>query len=221
MDPSLSEGNMTNDIIDKLKKHLSGPVDTECAAVYLLVEVRKLLEKDKPDSKPFALWMYCHWAVHVDLNYSKTTLYFLEKIDSFVRNQVSGFESGADRKYEDEQDVFLEFSSLDAFRRQLRQFLKSYELPTNLCDEDASWHGFISAYAGVIEAGTLSAGKQELKAIKEVTFTKLPSFENNVLFVIQWDVKLKDRRTLRAVFKAMDAPTSVSHGYRYSLLPAK
>ena len=212
---------MKNDIVAKLKKHLSGPVDTECAAVYLLVEVRKLLEIDKPDPKPFALLMYCHWAVHVDLNYSKTTLKFLEEVDSFVQNRVSGFKADPQYVLQYEQDLFLEFSSLDSFREQLRWFLKSYDLPISLCDDNASWHGFISAYAGVIEAGTLSAGKEQLKAIKEVTFTKLLSSENNVFFVIQWNVKLKDGRTLRAVFKAMDTPTSVSHGYRYSLLPAK
>ena len=214
---------MNVDIVAKLEKHLSIPVDTECAAVYLLVEVRKLLDSDKIDPKPFALWMYCHWAVHVDLHHRNTTIHFLEKIDSFVRNQVSGFESEDDRQYEDEQDVFLEFSSLDTFRRQLRQFLESHKLPTSLCDEDASWHRFISVYAGVIEGGTLSTGKlretelQKLKAIQEVTFTKLPSSENNVFFVIQWDVRLKDGKTLTAVFKAMQEPSGVSHGWSYSL----
>ena len=135
---------MKPDIVAKLEEHLSVPVDTESAAVYLLVEVRKLLVIDRPDPTPFALLMYCHWAVHVDLNYSNTILHFLEKVDSFVRNQVSGFESEDNRRYEDEQDVFLEFSSLDTFRRELRQFLESHKLPTSLCDEDASWHRFIS-----------------------------------------------------------------------------
>ena len=82
--------------------------------------------------------MCCHWAVHMDLDHPNTPRHFLEKISSFVRNQVSGFESEDDRQYEDEQDVFLEFSYLDTFRGQLWQFLKSYELPTSPCDEDAS-----------------------------------------------------------------------------------
>jgi len=51
---------MTKDIIAKLHEHLSRPVDTECTVVYLLAEVRKILERDKPDPKPIALWMYCH-----------------------------------------------------------------------------------------------------------------------------------------------------------------
>ena len=47
---------MNKDITRKLRNHLSQPVNTECAVVYLLAEVRKILERDKLDPKPFALW---------------------------------------------------------------------------------------------------------------------------------------------------------------------
>ena len=211
---------MKDDIVAKLKTHLSVPVDTECAVVYLLVEVRKLLGMNQPNRNLSTLSMYCHWAVHVDLTHAKTTGEFLEKIDCFVRNKVHGFEADGKCSFNDEQDLFRDFSSLDTFRGELSCFLNSYDLPTSLCDDTRSWHRFISAYASVIEAGTLSAGKvQETKAIKEVTFTKLPSSENDALFGIQWDVKLTNGKTLRAVCEAKYDLRMVCHDL--SLLPAE
>jgi hypothetical protein len=66
-------GGMTKDIVSKLMALLSEPVDTECKVVYLLAEVRKLLERDDPNHNMGSLWMYCHWALHVDLESPKTT----------------------------------------------------------------------------------------------------------------------------------------------------
>ena len=77
---------MISDIVSKLNKHLSQSVETECSVVYLLAEVRKILEKDTQDPETFALRMYCHWALHVDLTYRNTTKHLLEKVDIFVLN---------------------------------------------------------------------------------------------------------------------------------------
>ena len=56
-----------NAIVDKLRAAISEPVDSECKVVYILAETRKLLETYPPDPLPFALKLYCHWALHVDL----------------------------------------------------------------------------------------------------------------------------------------------------------
>ena len=37
--------DMENEIIAKIQNHLSNPVDSECAVVYLLAEVRKIVDK--------------------------------------------------------------------------------------------------------------------------------------------------------------------------------
>ena len=63
---------MTNDIIEKLRKHLAGGVRTECRVVYLLAAIRKTLEDEKPNPRALALWMFCHWALHVNLSHSPT-----------------------------------------------------------------------------------------------------------------------------------------------------
>src|SRR5213594_2479644 len=65
---TLRETAMTKDIISKIRKHLENPVDTECAVVYLLAEVRKVIDDEKPRPWPLALWLHCNWALHVDLS---------------------------------------------------------------------------------------------------------------------------------------------------------
>jgi hypothetical protein len=148
---------VTKDIVSKLRDHLSNPVDSECTVVYLLSAVRKLLERDDPGHKHFALWMYCHWALHVDLGSPTTTLHFLEQVDDFVTSNVAGLTPNRPYGLLDSHRLFREFVYWDAFRNQLTSVLKSYSLPTDLCDNDNTWFSFLCAYAGVIEDGTLSA----------------------------------------------------------------
>jgi len=117
-------------IIGKLRTALSNEIDDECKVVYILCESRKLLEKYPPDPPPFALLLYCHWALHVDLTYPKTTLPFLEQVDKFAARVLAG---KAD--IVEDHRMFREFVFLETFRRQFGDFLKSYSLPTAVCDE--------------------------------------------------------------------------------------
>jgi len=43
---------MTDAIVEKLRQHVSGPVDTECKVVYLLCEIRKLIPKNAQENRP-------------------------------------------------------------------------------------------------------------------------------------------------------------------------
>ena len=42
----------------------------------------------KHDARWFTLRLHCHWALHVDLVYSGTTLPFLRKVDRYVKTWV-------------------------------------------------------------------------------------------------------------------------------------
>jgi hypothetical protein len=199
---------VTKDIVGKLRKHLSTRIDTECGVVYLMAEVRKLLARDAPAHDNRALWMYCHWALHVDLESPKTTMEFLRSVDLWITNTVAYLEPSGPWKFMEEVYLFRDFLYLDTFRRELRDFLHHYDLQTALCDDDPQWFDFLSAYSGVIEDGTLSTKtdkNNELGAVKQVTFKKgdALSEDHHVNFVIQWDIELKDGRTIRTEFDAL------------------
>ena len=158
-----------NAIVEKLRVALSGSVDSECKVVYVLAESRKLLETYPPDPAPFTLKLYCHWALHVDLDNKTTTLPFLERVDKYVAGYFVG-----NQDITEDYRMLREFVLLDTFRQQFKQFLQAYDFPTGICDEDARWHEFLKHYAGVIEDGSLSCNAKEhpLKLIDEVVFTK-------------------------------------------------
>lgn len=201
---------MTKDIISKLRRHLDeNPMDTECAVAYLLAEIRKVINDEKPSPWPLALWMHCSWALHVDLTQTNTTLDFLRRIDNYIVSRVSGF-SGGSIDFVAEHRLSKDFVYLFGFRGELEQFLRLHNLPTRLCDDDSRWFRFVGAYSGVIEDGTLTTGKTDkLQAVEEVTFTKgRPlSEKHHVPFTIQWDIHLKDGRIARMELKNVpDAP---------------
>jgi hypothetical protein len=56
--------SMREAIIEKLSKHLSAPPSTEADVVYALVQIRKLLERDKVSSSYPRLKFFCDWVVH-------------------------------------------------------------------------------------------------------------------------------------------------------------
>jgi hypothetical protein len=185
---------MKDHIVEKLRAILSGDIDSECKVVYILCESRKLLEKCPPDPMPLALKMYCHWALHIDLTNPRTTTPLLERIDDFVDGIVLQTEDVIKDHY-----LFRELLWLDTFRQQFREFLRVYDLPTGVCDEDGRWHEFLTHYAGVIQDGSLScqAKTQRLKHVNEVVFSKGRERPQALVpFDLVWEIVLLDGRSI-------------------------
>ena len=124
-------------------------------------------------------------------------------MDQWVTNTVAYLKPSGPWQLLDEHRLFKEFIYLTTFRSQLRNVLGGYGLPVDICDSDEQWHDFLEAYSGVIEDGSLSAKTDKynvLGAVKQVTYTKGEPLTaaRHVPFVIQWEIELKDGRTVRA-----------------------
>ncbi len=196
---------MKDQIVQKLQAVLSDEIDSECKVVYILCETRKLLDKYPANPVPLTLKMYCHWALHIDLTNPGTTSALLERIDRFAAGVLAG-----DVNVVEEHRMFREFLFLDTFREQFRAFLRTYDLPTTVCDEDVRWHKFLAHYAGVIEDGSLScqAKTQRLNNVKEVIFSKGKTRPSDafVPFDLVWDIVLLDGRTMSVQVYAAPLP---------------
>lgn len=196
---------MKEQIIEKLCAALSNEVDNECKVVYILCESRKLFQKYPPYPIPFALKLYCHWALHVDLTFSRTTAPFLEQVDKFAADVLADEPNVAEQ-----HQMLREFVFLDTFRQQLRQFLKSYDLPTAVCDEDLRWHEFLKLYAGIIEDGSLSCQVEtgRLKLVSKVIFTKGRTITSGsyIPFDLSWKIVLLDGKTMTVEVNAAALP---------------
>jgi len=183
---------MRNAIVDKLARHLAAPIDTECRVVYLLCEVRKLFERDTPA----ALYMCANWALHVDLDSCRNrgARKLLHEVDAFVAEYLEHGQIPFP-----EPQVFKELLFIGAFRKELREFLASLGLGTDLCERDADWFAFIQAYAGVVEDGSLRCEGGGFRNITQVVFTKGRTLCGADLpFAIDWEVRLVDSRRLCA-----------------------
>lgn len=185
-----------NAIVGKLRALLTDGIDSECEVVYLLCEIRKLFDKTPARARPFALNMYCHWALHVDLKGTDTIMPFLEQIDAYMEGVLVGPEDfGASHR------MIQEFLFLETLRSQLRDFLAGYDLPLDLTDDSDQWNDFVKHYAGVIEDGSLicQAKTPVLKHVKQVTFTKgrdaIGEFAQ-IPFDMVWCVELLDGRSI-------------------------
>jgi hypothetical protein len=193
-----------NAIVEKLRVALSDAVDSECKVVYVLAESRKLLETYPPDPVPFALKLYCHWALHIDLENPKITLPFLERAEKHAASVLAG-----NKDIVEEHRMVREFVFLDTFRQQFKQFLQAYNLPTGICDENPRWHEFLKHYAGVIEDGSLSceAKAHPLKLIEKVVFSKgrTPAATPKNFYIpfgLAWTIVLVDGRKLTVEVQA-------------------
>jgi hypothetical protein len=208
---------MTKDIVGKLTEHLRKPVDNEPSVLYLLAQVRKLLDRDDKADGNETLWMYCHWALHVDLTLPKTTMNFLKCVDRWITNTIAYLTPSGPWTFHEECNLFRDFTFLSTFRQQLGDLLNSYGLQTDLCEVDKKWYAFVEAYGGIIEDGTLStkADKQnELGAVKQVTFAKGETLtsDHHVSFVIQWNIELKDGRIVKTDVETVPAGKMTSYG---------
>ena len=195
---------MKASIIDKLRSILMEPIDNECKVVYLLAECRKLLETYPPRSTAFALKLYCHWALHVDLNNPKTTLAFLRNAEKYAGSVLNGSQDIAE-----ENRMLREFAFLESFRRELEEFLTFHQLPTDLCTNNERWHEFLTHYSGVIEDGSISCRAQDEKLVflREVEFKRGREARDRYLpFDLLWTLILNDGRKLE-VEVAASSPT--------------
>jgi hypothetical protein len=221
---------MKRDLTAKLRDHLASSIDSERDVVYLAAEVRKLLERDDPTHRMDALWMYCHWALHIDLDSLETVMEFLKRLDTWVTNKVAGLLPTEKYTFLQEHYLFKDLISLDVFKTQLATFFTAYSLPTEICDNNDKWFSFILAYCAVIEDGSLilkprsnnkreQEAAKELRAVKQVTIMKgEPLFPTEAAdFRIQWMIELKDGRSLR--FRLSVAASGMG-SHDITLLPA-
>jgi hypothetical protein len=141
--------------------------------------------------------MYCHWALHVDLDRPSTTIDFLKRVDHYVKGY---FEGKLDREVV--RNMLREFSFLTTFKAELRAFFISENLPPDLVDRDDWWSEFVRHYAGVIDEGSVSCdgnAAKGLKHVKQVRFGKGTAVLDPACkrpFNMTWQIALLDGRRM-------------------------
>lgn len=126
-------------IKDKLKNFLNRhPIfKEECEVLYLLVEIRKLIERNK---KYRTLYFYCCWVAHSELSHKNTAQFLSDKFDSLIDFRK--------KKKEIQHDLIngqKDFFKLRDLNNELRAFLNLNKLPVNFLDGNA-WYKFCQLF---------------------------------------------------------------------------
>ena len=131
---------MRDRIVEKLdtflKKH---SMTEECEVVYLLVELRKILDKDREmgSDKYSLVRFHADWAVHTKK----------DRVTPAMREIMTKIEESID-VYPKNGDI--RFLLLPEFRNELLQLLKGNNLPHDFCQNDEKWFKFIFALTQVV-----------------------------------------------------------------------
>jgi hypothetical protein len=176
-----------DDLIQKIGDTLITGVSSEQAVVYLLVETRKLVDRD--NYRDPVLRMFCNWVVHTDLtNKGDGSTLLLAAVDREIGD------AAAKNKSIDSLPVFR----FETFRESLRKFLRHFAFPEELVQVEKKWRPFVMLYASVVSDCPIvfSASKVRLKHIGRIEVRKAPKlvFSVNGLLVhrLRWRIFFKD-----------------------------
>lgn len=144
------------EIIEKLNSFLSKnkTFNEECQVVYLLVEIRKILEHDNETGYKL-LRFFCDWTVHTKKDRKmEGIIEIVTKIDSLI--------SSVDKITTEQNEQILKFLEMNELRKELSQFLTSRSLPNDLGKDNHNWSIFVDILAQVL------SGQPILNPIKTI-----------------------------------------------------
>lgn len=183
---------MKDELLTKIQGVLDLPITTEMQVLYLLVELRKLIDREK--YKNPVLRTFCNWVVHTDL----------ENKAEGSRLVLTEFDDQMTRVLERNESVpSFEHLSFGAFRAALEQCFDSFGLSAKFIKDKSEYLRFVGLYSSIVSECPIhfTASKTKLKYVKSV---KLEGIEKDIIFdgwpVLQWKVMLTNGREMGWAF---------------------
>jgi hypothetical protein len=187
---------MQNDIQAKLRRLLTdGPINDEVKALYLLAEVRKILEHDASlKAAAPTLELYCNWGLHIQLDRAGAKR-FLTIVDPVLTLNMNFSQA--------EHDACDALFTLEAFRQELRSVIASFGADLAICDDPGRWAEFLMAYSQVVQDSELSLKGASVPsgplglAVKRITIRPAidaPPDPANRVYPMVWMIDYADGR---------------------------
>jgi len=127
---------MEEAIKEKLRNALTEPIEKECQVLYILAEIRKLLDWGKKEFP--VLRFYSNWALHIEIEKTGAVNGILKKIEETIRKG----------KYEIE--TVLNFIDFEEFRKEIKKFLEDLNLPYDLFTSYKNWGNFRRLFVDIL-----------------------------------------------------------------------
>ena len=165
---------MKNEIVQKLRTELIKPVDGEPQVVYVLVEIRKLIDHSPHKNQYRALKFYCDWALHIKLDQGGACQ-MLQQFDEALtaRNDEESFRAAVEK--------FGPTISFATLRDEFINFLIEYDLPTEVAGKMLYWGRFLALYLSVVKDCPLAYSRNlPLHHIDELRLSRYDDPPNQV-----------------------------------------
>lgn len=160
-------------IIEKLDIFLSAhnPITEEYHAVYLMVEIRKIL--DQENSRDFSLLrFYCNWTVHIDKYIEAEMKTVMEEMFRDIKEQI-------------ENPVMVKsdsapkrFAYMDNLKAEMKKFLEERSINLSIT-ESGNWIEFIGFLVKVLEDQPIKSPTDDI-----TLFSFVPAAKRCVRFMV-------------------------------------
>ncbi len=140
---------MEDSIIIKLKNFLMDhdPVTEECHIVYLLVEIRKLMERTECNESKFQiLRFYCDWALHTKKN---QRLNVIASIVQGIEDSILQGHRFPDGQFLPFGNSHIQFIYKEELQRSMKDFFLEQGLPTSMFNKE-KWEKFVFLFIQVL-----------------------------------------------------------------------
>ncbi len=152
------------EIIEKLDKFLTKhPVfEEDCQVVYLLVEIRKLLDRDN-NPNFLLVRFYCDWTVHASKDRNLGVIEeIVDKIDSCYSSSSH---------YPIKDDGIFDFLNMRELKKEFEELFDRYSLPKKIFEDD-NWSTFVDILTSVLSDQPIVEPKYGVKLISLVSVSK-------------------------------------------------
>lgn len=167
---------MKTAIVAKLERELREPINSERQVVYIMVEIRKLIELNGDAANYTALKFHCDWVAHPILQGQQAhgIVRLFDQYQKLIEEKSTskpGQQSPADMSF---MVTLAPTLTLTNFRNELNAYLRSQDLDPSIPNDNKQWANFLTHYAGVIEDCPLRCVSQGLKYTDEVVVKVVP-----------------------------------------------
>jgi hypothetical protein len=179
---------MKDELVRKIQHVLDRPITNEMQVVYLLVEMRKLMDREA--YKDQVLRMFCNWIVHTSLeNRAEGSTLILREFDDLMTRIF-------ERK---ERLPHFEHVSFRAFREALMRCFESFGLSAKFIKDIDHWEKLFNLYSSIVGDCPIvfRASKMKLKYINRVDLRGVgygPVIKQWP--ILQWRLTLNDGKTM-------------------------
>lgn len=133
---------MQKQITDKIDKFLTehNPIKEEYEVVYLMVELRKLIDREKEDTNKdeyLLVRFHSDWILHTRKDHITPAI---KEIMTNIANSIDVYPKNGN----------IDFLLLPEFKKELIMLLDNYGLPKDFTQTKTNWTNFMVALAGVL-----------------------------------------------------------------------